>query len=178
MAERLFCTESMLSSSARWRRYVLHCRLCNHILDTYAPSLLQRLFVPGSSARAKSKCIAELDDVYNAVLQKYGKEVSRGDLPPKEVFVEGLSKLSSLSELPRTDEATTIDDVKYWLAESVPRVTEPSDSPEKARPSTAFDDDRYLSREAKRKRASPKSCTEDAVTASKTCPLPSINTLV
>ena len=56
------------------------------------------------------------------------KEVSRGDLPPKEVFVEGLSKLSSLTELPRTDEATTIDDVKYWLAESVPRVTEPSDS--------------------------------------------------
>ena len=129
----------------------------NHILDTYAPSLLTRFLVPGAATRAKARCIAELDDVYNAVLQKYGKEVSRGDLPPKEVFVAGLEKLSSLNELPRTDEATTIDDVKYWLAESVPRVTEPSDSPEKARPSTAFDDDRYLSREAKRKRAASKS---------------------
>ena len=57
----------------------------------HAPSLLQRLLVPGSTARAKARCIAELDDVYNAVLQKYGKEVSRGDLPPKEVFVAGLS---------------------------------------------------------------------------------------
>jgi len=141
----------------RGRLCLLHCRLCNHILDTYAPSLSARLLVPGSNARAKAKCIAEIDAVYTAVLQKYGKEVSRGDLPPKEVFVAGLEKLASLHELPRTEESTTIDDVKYWLAESVPRITEPSDSPEVSRPKS-FDDDRFnLSREAKRRRASASS---------------------
>ena len=72
-------------------------------------------------------------------------------------IVECGAGVLSAAHASRTDEATTIDDVKYWLAESVPRVTEPSDSPETTRPSTAFDDDRYLSREAKRKRASAKS---------------------
>ena len=54
----------------RGRLALLHCRLCAVIRARYAPGLLKRLFVPRAAARAKQRCVAELDDVYATVLRK------------------------------------------------------------------------------------------------------------